>query len=59
MPVLILEDQVVQVELAAFEDRDRDLRAAAVHPTDSHETSTVPVFRIGCSGESVTRSTQS
>ena len=32
-----------------------DLGPSTVHPTDSHETSTVPVTRIGCSGESVTR----
>jgi hypothetical protein len=49
----------VQVELAAFEDGDGDLGPSTVDPTDSHETSIVPVFRIGCSGESVMRNTQS
>ena len=59
MSVLILEDEVVQVEIVTFEDGEGDLGPSTVDPTDSHETSTVPVTRIGCSGESVTRSTQS
>jgi hypothetical protein len=50
----------VRVELARLQDRQRHLRAATVHPTDAHQDAViVPVLRIGTSGESVSRNTQS